>query len=180
MATKTAESPASESEHAGSPWRRAVLGVGALALALAACSVTRTVNAKDVADEVTRGVARQIGVKVTTSCPTGVEAKADATLTCTVKDGAGTRLPAHVVQKDAHGSVRWSVKAMRIPVVEEQLSATISEKVGTVTVACPARLVSSAKGSVITCTATDPQGHIGRVVATAQDDNGHLSWELNP
>ncbi len=150
-------------------------------LAMAACSGEKTVDTASIQTQIAKDASASRGVEVKVHCPGDVKAKKGGEFTCDATDGKGNSLPVHATQTDDRGHISWDLQAFNIPRVERELTKSVSQQIGApVEVTCPAILADSHRGKQIACTVTDQQGRTGRVVATAVDDEGNVSWELNP
>lgn len=168
---------------ATTPWFSAVLTAMAL-LVVAACTASvgtdKTVDTTSIEARIATDVKASRGVEVKVRCPGEVKAEKGGKFTCQATDGEGNSLPVLATQNNDSGDISWELQAFNIPKVEQELTESISQELGTtVEVDCPAALVDSHRGEQIECAVTDQEGGAATVVATAVDDEGNISWELN-
>lgn len=150
-------------------------------LMIVACSAEKTVDTASIEAQIAKDASASRGVEVKVTCPGKVKAEKGGEFTCRATDGEGNSLSIRATQTDDSGHITWDLVALNIPKVEQELTNSVSEEVGTpVEVDCPAILVDSRPGEQIECAVTDQQGGTGNVVVTVVDDQGNISWELNP
>lgn len=155
--------------------------VAIMLLVMAACSGEKTVDTASIEAQIAKDARASRGVDVKVRCPGNVKAEKGGEFTCDATDGEGNSLPVHASQDDDRGHISWELQAFNIPRVERELTRSVSQQIGApVEVECPVILADSHRGKQIACAVTDQQGRSGRVVATAVDNEGNVSWELNP
>ena len=80
------------------------------ALSLAACSSSASLQPADVEQQITRGLAEQVGGEFEVTCPSPLPAEAGYTFTCEVADRTGgSTVAVTVVEDDDAGTFRWRV-----------------------------------------------------------------------
>lgn len=92
--------------------RATLRGAAALlaALSLAACSSSASLQPADVEQQITQGLAEQVGGEFEVTCPSPLPAEAGYTFTCDVTDRTGsTTVAVTVVEDDDAGTFRWKV-----------------------------------------------------------------------
>jgi len=152
-------------------------------LTMAACTASisagKAVDTASIETQIANDVQASRGVAVKVSCPGKVKVEKGGRFTCHATDGKGNSLPVRATQKDDKGHITWNLQALNIPLVMRELTKSVGQKVGTpVEVACPAILVDTHLGKQIECAVTDQHGGARNVVATVEDDQGNISWEL--
>ena len=90
----------------------AYLALGGGLLALSGCGSPMIVPA-DVEEQVSAGLAEEVGGAFEASCPEEIPAEAGYTFTCTVTDLAdGTTVTVTVTEDDAAGAFSWRVASV--------------------------------------------------------------------
>jgi len=122
-------------------------------------------------------IAKDVGVTVqSVDCPSDVEAKKGASFQCTATGEDGTTAAIDVVQQDDKGNVGITAPLVNVPQVEQALGGEIG---GGAKLDCP-DLVLIEKGASFTCQAKDSSGAQANVVVTFEDDQGNVTYEVNP
>ncbi len=85
---------------------------GARLLALSGCSAPM-IDPADVEEQISTGLAEEVGGAFEASCPEEIPAEAGYTFTCTVTDPAdGTIITVTVTEDDADGAFSWRVASV--------------------------------------------------------------------
>ena len=88
------------------------LALGGALLSLSGCG-TPMIDPTDVEEQVSEGLAQEVGGEFETSCPEEIPAEAGFTFTCTVNDSTdGTTIAVTVTQDDAEGAFSWQVASV--------------------------------------------------------------------
>ena len=74
---------------------------------LSACTMTLSLNADQLEQAITTGIAEQMGVTVTVECPDDRPMQQGDVFTCTATTAEGESRTVEVTQTDAAGNVNW-------------------------------------------------------------------------
>lgn len=148
---------------------------------LAAC--TQTLKMGVVKDAIKDGLAKQLGVTVTTvTCPESRQAKAGDVFECTAATPGGGKFTVSVKQSDDSGNVNWEVTKseglLDLKKLEAQIQSGIKEQTGLdAAITCGDRYRDAEPGKTFECKAKTGDD-TGTVVITVKDREGNVSWKL--
>jgi hypothetical protein len=160
--------------------RRAALAVTittAGILLLTGCS--SALDGAKLQDEISSGLATQVGGEWTVTCPESEPLKTGATFTCTATDADGAAQTINVTQTDDQGNVTWELPAsdLDLETLKSGVTAELTKQVGGEwTLTCP-ESVPIENGGTFTCTATEAGGTTQDITVTQTDDQGNVTWE---
>lgn len=164
------------------------LGAATL-LVLAGC--TKKLDMGGVNTALNEGLASELGITdAVLTCPSEAPpAKAGESFECEAKPKEGGRLVLQVTQKDDKGSVSWELVKVENMIdllkTEQSVGAALKEQSGAdVTVTCMeeggSRLRPAKAGETFECQAATADGTTHPLLLTMKDDQGNVSWSVEP